>query len=100
MRHEGLARREAGGERALQLDPNNAGAHHNFANLLASTGRVREAVEHYCIAITLMPSDPSAARKLGIARPRPIGVYPETKHPTYFDRLKLSMDRPLLATLG
>jgi glycerophosphoryl diester phosphodiesterase len=41
----------------------------------------------------------AAARKLGIARPRPIGVYPETKHPTYFDRLKLSMDRPLLATL-
>ena len=58
---------QAAFERALRLDPNNAGAHHNFANLLASTGRVREAVEHYCIAITLMPSDPSAARKLGIA---------------------------------
>jgi glycerophosphoryl diester phosphodiesterase len=41
----------------------------------------------------------AAARKLGLARPRPIGVYPETKHPTYFDRLELSMDRPLLATL-
>jgi len=58
---------QAAYERALQLDPNNAGAHHNFANLLASTGRLREAVEHYCISITLMPSDPSAARKLGIA---------------------------------
>ena len=58
---------QAAYERALQLDPNNAGAHHNFANLLASTGRVREAVEHYCIAITLTPSDPSAARKLGVA---------------------------------
>jgi predicted TPR repeat methyltransferase len=58
---------QAAYERALQLDPNNAGAHHNFANLLASTGRMREAVEHYCIAITLMPSDPSAPRKLGIA---------------------------------
>src|SRR5581483_8011154 len=35
----------------------------------------------------------------GVPRPPPIGVYPETKHPTYFDRLGLSMDRPLLATL-
>jgi glycerophosphoryl diester phosphodiesterase len=42
----------------------------------------------------------AAARRLGAARPRPIGVYPETKHPTYFDRLKLSMDRPLLQTLA
>jgi glycerophosphoryl diester phosphodiesterase len=41
----------------------------------------------------------AAARKLGAARPRPIGVYPETKHPTYFDRLGSSMDRPLLGTL-
>jgi glycerophosphoryl diester phosphodiesterase len=41
----------------------------------------------------------AAARKLGRVRPRPIGVYPETKHPTYFDRLGLPMDRPLLATL-
>jgi glycerophosphoryl diester phosphodiesterase len=41
----------------------------------------------------------AAARNLGAARPKPIGVYPETKHPTYFDRLKLSMDRPLLQAL-
>jgi glycerophosphoryl diester phosphodiesterase len=41
----------------------------------------------------------AAARQLGLPRPAPIGVYPETKHPTYFDRLGLSMDRPLLATL-
>jgi glycerophosphoryl diester phosphodiesterase len=41
----------------------------------------------------------AAARKRGVPRPRPIGVYPETKHPTYFDRLGLPMDRPLLATL-
>jgi glycerophosphoryl diester phosphodiesterase len=30
---------------------------------------------------------------------RPVGVYPETKHPTYFDKLGLSMDRPLLQAL-
>ena len=42
----------------------------------------------------------AAARRLGAPRPQPIGVYPETKHPTYFDRLGLSMDRPLLQTLA
>jgi glycerophosphoryl diester phosphodiesterase len=31
---------------------------------------------------------------------RPIGVYPETKHPSYFDDIGLSMDRPLLAALS
>jgi glycerophosphoryl diester phosphodiesterase len=28
-----------------------------------------------------------------------IGIYPETKHPTYFDRLGLSHDQPLLAAI-
>jgi glycerophosphoryl diester phosphodiesterase len=42
----------------------------------------------------------AAARRLRAPRPRRIGVYPETKHPTYFDRLGLSMDRPLLQTLA
>jgi glycerophosphoryl diester phosphodiesterase len=31
---------------------------------------------------------------------RPIGVYPETKHPTHFDALGLSHDDPLLADLA
>jgi glycerophosphoryl diester phosphodiesterase len=31
---------------------------------------------------------------------RPIGVYPETKHPTYFDSIGLSFDTPLLEALG
>ena len=30
---------------------------------------------------------------------RTIGVYPETKHPTYFDSIGLSMEEPLLRTL-
>jgi glycerophosphoryl diester phosphodiesterase len=30
---------------------------------------------------------------------REIGVYPETKHPTYFQRLGLALEPPLLATL-
>ena len=30
---------------------------------------------------------------------RPIGVYPETKHPTYFDSIGLSLEEPMLAAL-
>jgi glycerophosphoryl diester phosphodiesterase len=30
---------------------------------------------------------------------RPIGVAPETKHPTYFDSIGLSLEEPLLAAL-
>jgi glycerophosphoryl diester phosphodiesterase len=41
-----------------------------------------------------------AARKLGLPKPARIGVYPETKHPTYFDSCGLRMDRALLATLA
>lgn len=30
---------------------------------------------------------------------RAVGIYPETKHPTYFDELGLSLEAPLIATL-
>ena len=30
---------------------------------------------------------------------RRIGVYPETKHPTYFDSIGLSLEEPLVRTL-
>jgi glycerophosphoryl diester phosphodiesterase len=40
------------------------------------------------------------ARRLGRPKPSRIGVYPETKHPTYFDGLGLRMDTPLLRTLS
>jgi glycerophosphoryl diester phosphodiesterase len=39
------------------------------------------------------------ARELGLAAPRPIGVYPETKHPSYFAALGLAMEERLVATL-
>jgi glycerophosphoryl diester phosphodiesterase len=42
----------------------------------------------------------AAARKLGLPKPAPIGVYPETKHPSYFDEQGLRMDRALLQTLS
>lgn len=41
-----------------------------------------------------------AARRLGVPRPARIGVYPETKHPSYFDGCGLRMDRALLQTLS
>jgi glycerophosphoryl diester phosphodiesterase len=39
------------------------------------------------------------ARQLGLPPPRPIGVYPETKHPSYFAGLGLAMEEPLVAAL-
>ena len=37
--------------------------------------------------------------QLGLAAPQPIGVYPETKHPSYFAALGLAMEERLVATL-
>ena len=42
----------------------------------------------------------ATARRLRGPAPARIGVYPETKHPTYFDKLGLSMDAPLLQALA
>ena len=39
------------------------------------------------------------ARELGDARGRPVGVYPETKHPTHFRRIGLPLEVPLVETL-
>lgn len=39
------------------------------------------------------------ARKYGKPQPEPIGVYPETKHPSYFDSIGLSLEEPLVRTL-
>jgi glycerophosphoryl diester phosphodiesterase len=39
------------------------------------------------------------ARALGMAPPESIGVYPETKHPSYFAGLGLAMEERLVATL-
>jgi glycerophosphoryl diester phosphodiesterase len=40
------------------------------------------------------------ARQLGHSAPPPVGVYPETKHPSYFARLGLAMEEPLVRTLA
>lgn len=39
------------------------------------------------------------ARSEGAKRGRDVGVYPETKHPSYFDSVGLSLEEPLVAAL-
>jgi glycerophosphoryl diester phosphodiesterase len=39
------------------------------------------------------------AKQLGVSAPGRIGVYPETKHPTYFDGVGLAMETPLVNAL-
>lgn len=39
------------------------------------------------------------AQRLGTSRERPVGVYPETKHPTYFRKLGLPLEERLLESL-
>ncbi|MFZ0499933.1 MAG: glycerophosphodiester phosphodiesterase [Steroidobacteraceae bacterium] len=39
------------------------------------------------------------ARELGLEPPQPIGVYPETKHPSYFAGLGLAMEEKLVVAL-
>jgi glycerophosphoryl diester phosphodiesterase len=36
---------------------------------------------------------------IDLAKRAGVGIYPETKHPTYFDSIGLSLEEPLLATL-
>ena len=40
------------------------------------------------------------AARLGAERGRPVGVYPETKHPSHFAALGLALEEPLVAALG
>src|SRR5580658_10878404 len=41
-----------------------------------------------------------AARARHEPSPRRVGIYPETKHPSYFAAIGLPLEEPLLATLG
>jgi glycerophosphoryl diester phosphodiesterase len=42
---------------------------------------------------------PTFKEVIALARAEGVGIYPETKHPTYFDSVGLSLEEPLLATL-
>jgi glycerophosphoryl diester phosphodiesterase len=48
---------------------------------------------------TLDAQREAAARAQGRRPPAPIGIYPETKHPSYFAAQGLAMERPLVETL-
>lgn len=51
---------------ALQLDPKNATAYNNMANLLAIQGQASEAISVYRQAIRLNPKNASAYYNLGV----------------------------------
>ncbi|MBA3630240.1 MAG: glycerophosphodiester phosphodiesterase [Actinobacteria bacterium] len=42
---------------------------------------------------------PTLQQVIDLAKRRHVGIYPETKHPTYFDGIGLSLEEPLVATL-
>jgi glycerophosphoryl diester phosphodiesterase len=42
---------------------------------------------------------PTFAEVIDLARRQGVGIYPETKHPTYFDSIGLSLEEPLVAAL-
>jgi glycerophosphoryl diester phosphodiesterase len=42
---------------------------------------------------------PTFEEVIGLAKRHGVGIYPETKHPSYFDSLGLSLEEPLLRTL-
>jgi glycerophosphoryl diester phosphodiesterase len=43
---------------------------------------------------------PTLQEVIDLALQTGVGIYPETKHPTYFDSIGLSLEEPLVATLG
>jgi glycerophosphoryl diester phosphodiesterase len=42
---------------------------------------------------------PTLQEVIDLAKRHGVGIYPETKHPTYFDSIGLSLEEPLLSTL-
>jgi glycerophosphoryl diester phosphodiesterase len=42
---------------------------------------------------------PTLSEVIGLAQKEDVGIYPETKHPTYFDDIGLSLEEPLVQTL-
>jgi glycerophosphoryl diester phosphodiesterase len=43
---------------------------------------------------------PTLQEVIDLAKRHHVGIYPETKHPTYFEAIGLSLEEPLLATLA
>ncbi len=53
--------------RALELDPDDAGAYNNLGNVLREQGRAAEAIEAYREALRIDPDHPLARANLGLA---------------------------------
>jgi glycerophosphoryl diester phosphodiesterase len=43
---------------------------------------------------------PTLQEVIDLAQEHDVGIYPETKHPTYFDGISLSLEEPLVETLN
>jgi glycerophosphoryl diester phosphodiesterase len=78
-------------ERIPEIRPANARFNAQFA--IPTFEEVLELVE------SLNEDRAASARRLGRPAPAPIGVYPETKHPSFFDNIGLSLEEPLVKTL-
>merc|ERR1712048_400104 len=50
---------------AIKIQPNNARAHSNYANLLSAIGRFDDAVKQYQIAIQSDPKNPQPHKNFG-----------------------------------
>jgi glycerophosphoryl diester phosphodiesterase len=51
------------------------------------------------VAFDGLESIPTLQEVIDLARRHGVGIYPETKHPSYFDGIGLSLEEPLVATL-
>lgn len=61
--------------------------------------RQENTIYHDRYAVPTLQEVIDLTRQAGRGRGRPVGVYPETKHPTYFDSIGLSLEEPLVRTL-
>jgi glycerophosphoryl diester phosphodiesterase len=51
------------------------------------------------VAVNGLERIPTLQEVIDLAKRNGVGIYPETKHPTYFDSIGLSLEEPLAATL-
>jgi len=55
---------------ALRVNPEDANAHCNLANILVKRGRLEDAITHYTVAIRINPDFAAAHNNLGVALKR------------------------------
>ncbi len=70
LRHERIDEAEAMSDRALELDPEHAGAHVAKGQLLRQRGEVKDALKHFQAALKRDPKSVEAQREMRLARMR------------------------------